>query len=632
MLRSSVPSSGVGTPTAARQSRRFSHMNTAGPRQVLQMRRLGLGRFLGGWMVAGPPSGARPSGMAAARVATTRAMGSTTGASASPSSRGGSAAPRVVVLGGGFGGLYAAIRLDQLMWPRGRKPQITLVDQSDRFVFKPLLYELLNGTASAEEVAPPLAQLLAPYPIRFVQAQVSGVHPAEEATAIDPAAAPPPPPHDAAADDAAGHVSLSDGTSLPYDYLLVALGSQPDSRGVPGVREWAVPFNSFEDAERVRGTLDLLADSGAGGSVVIVGGGYAGVELAAVVGERLLAGRRGGGGGGGSLSVRLVTPGSDVLEGCPEGQRAAANQALAELGVEVLTGTRVQALEAPAADGPSLTALPTACTVVYTPADVSSASAASSSSGAEGGAPPAPEQQQQRLAADLVVWTAGNSPATREARQGFPFPTNARGAIETEPSLRVQGSHVVFALGDVAVASSSSSPSSSASSYDPHPHQSQPQAQSSQSSQGVPPSQLPATAQVAFQQADYAAWNIWAAINGRPLLPFRYQHLGSMMSLGQANAAVALPVEVPPPLTDALRVSPLGPLLSAAGVRLGGGPGGSGSGGVTVEGPLAALLRRGAYLYRQPTNEQRISVASSWLRMGLEAAAALAGAGGRGSK
>jgi NADH dehydrogenase FAD-containing subunit len=47
--------------------------------------------------------------------------------------------------------------------------QITLVDQSDRFTFKPLLYELLNGTAQAGEVAPTFTQLLAPYPIQFVQ-------------------------------------------------------------------------------------------------------------------------------------------------------------------------------------------------------------------------------------------------------------------------------------------------------------------------------------------------------------------------------------------------------------------------------------------------------------------------------
>lgn len=49
------------------------------------------------------------------------------------------------------------------------RAQITLVDQGERFIFKPLLYELLNGTAAAWEVAPTFAQLLAPYPIQFVQ-------------------------------------------------------------------------------------------------------------------------------------------------------------------------------------------------------------------------------------------------------------------------------------------------------------------------------------------------------------------------------------------------------------------------------------------------------------------------------
>lgn len=115
-----------------------------------------------------------------------------------------------------------------------------------------------------------------------------------------------------------------------------------------------------------------------------------------------------------------------------------------------------------------------------------------------------------------------------------------------------------------------------------------------------------------------------------------------MMALGQTNAAVALPIPVPTALADAVRSSPLGPLLSAAGVRVGGaGPEAEaavagaaaaegkssavGDSGVTVEGPLAQLMRRGAYLYRQPTNEQRLNVATSWVKLGLEAAAALAG-------
>jgi NADH dehydrogenase FAD-containing subunit len=129
--------------------------------------------------------------------------------------------------------------------------------------------------------------------------------------------------------------------------------------------------------------------------------------------------------------------------------------------------------------------------------------------------------------------------------------------------------------------------------------------------------------QVAFQQADYVAWNVWAAMAGRPLLPFRYQHLGSMMSLGSSNAAVALPLPVPLPLQTTVQSSPLGPLLSTLGVKLSAG---DPDGGVTLEGPLAALVRRAAYLYRQPTNEQRASVAADWLQQAARlASAALSG-------
>jgi demethylphylloquinone reductase len=51
--------------------------------------------------------------------------------------------------------------------------------------------------------------------------------------------------------------------------------------------------------------------------------------------------------------------------------------------------------------------------------------------------------------------------------------------------------------------------------------------------------------QVALQQADYVAWNIWASICNRPLLPFKYQHLGTMMTLGASTGAVTLNVPVP---------------------------------------------------------------------------------------
>jgi hypothetical protein len=88
------------------------------------------------------------------------------GASSGPNS----SSPRIFVLGGGFGGLYAAIRLDSLMWPRNTKPTVTLIDQNERFLFKPLMYELLSHTADESEVAPEYTSLLAPHNVRFFNA------------------------------------------------------------------------------------------------------------------------------------------------------------------------------------------------------------------------------------------------------------------------------------------------------------------------------------------------------------------------------------------------------------------------------------------------------------------------------
>ena len=115
--------------------------------------------------------------------------------------------------------------------------QITVIDKSDRFTFKPLLYELLNSTATEDEVAPYFSQLLAPYPVRFIQAQVAGVEPDVPTSTST---------------GGGGRVQLQDGASVEYDWLVVALGSQSDSKGVPGVQELALPFNVYDDAVRVR--------------------------------------------------------------------------------------------------------------------------------------------------------------------------------------------------------------------------------------------------------------------------------------------------------------------------------------------------------------------------------------------
>lgn len=67
-----------------------------------------------------------------------------------------------------------------------------------------------------------------------------------------------------------------------------------------------------------------------------------------------------------------------------------------------------------------------------------------------------------------------------------------------------------------------------------------------------------------MQQADYVAWNLWAAINGRTLLPFKYQHLGTMLTFGPTSGAVKLNLPLPERATPALMLDTTVPLRNAA--------------------------------------------------------------------
>lgn len=122
-----------------------------------------------------------------------------------------------------------------------------------------------------------------------------------------------------------GVVQLASGTTLPYDWLVVALGASADPRGVPGIKENARPFNTLSDAEFIAGRLAAFEARAAlsqqqqqqqQATIMVVGAGYAGCELAAVVGERMK----------GKASVVVVTPGPSILESAPAGQRQAAEE------------------------------------------------------------------------------------------------------------------------------------------------------------------------------------------------------------------------------------------------------------------------------------------------------------------
>ena len=474
--------------------------------------------------------------------------------------------PRVVVLGGGFGGLYTALKLDALDgWKDDAPPRVTLVDRADRFVFKPMLYELVNETMKDWEVCPEFEDLLRPTDVRFRNAAVVDVRPNPRK---------------------GGVVVLADASELEYDYLVIGVGATTDAGAVPGAAERAVPLASLEDARTLAGALRDMETKRANDEtdeyvprVAVVGGGYSGCELAGTVAERLKK-------NGARAEVDLfASSASGVLPSAPRGQRASAAARLERLGVNVVVGARATAVRGVVGDSE-----------LENEAQKAEASSGSSSFGRSFTTEPATRAAlawrgadgDERLASyDAVCWTVGQK---TQCPPSWPFiRCDTSGKIVVDATLRVKGYEDVFAVGDVAAVSQTEKfPTSSVRRPGDAGYE------EDVSFQRTPPTSapLPSTAQVAFQQADYAAWNVWAAVAERPLLPFKYQHIGDMMTTGAADAAVALPV-----------------------------------GDVTVDGVAGAALRRAAYLYRMPTDEHRARLAGAWLAQMGEAVAEKGAAG-----
>ena len=392
--------------------------------------------------------------------------------------------PRICILGGGFGGLYTALRLHQLIWEPGQKPEITLIDRQTNFLFTPLLYELITGEMQSWEIAPPFAELLKGTDIRFVQGSVKKV--AADADLSQ---------------QVQKSVTLEDGTEIPYDRLVLALGCETPSDLVSGVIENAIPFRSLDDAYRLDAKLRILeASSIERIRIAIVGGGYTGVEVACKLADRLKERGR----------IRLIQSRDTILPSAKQFNRNAALKALEQRGIWVDLETNVSEITA---DSIGLT---------Y-------------------------KDKTDIIPVEIVMWTVGNqvSPAINH----FGLPLNAQGKITVSDTLQVTDNPEIFALGDAAAILNDGQI-------------------------------IPTTAQVAFQQSDFVAWNVWSSLTDRPLLPFRYTDLGEMMILGDDNAVLS-------------------------------------SFGIQFDGPLAYLTRRLVYLYRLPTLEHQLKVGFNWLTQPL---------------
>ncbi len=373
---------------------------------------------------------------------------------------------RVVICGGGAGGLPLAVMLQRKAKRHGLS--ITLIDPSATHVWKPLLHEFASGSMDkgAHEIA--YLALAAWRGFTFSQGPMLGIDREAREVLVGPAI------------DADG-AEMAPARRIPYDLLVVAVGGVTNDFGIPGVTENAFFLDSAAQAEKLHREIVracMRANYGDAAQqdhldIGIVGGGATGVELAAELRsttrmllayglDRLDTER--------FVRLTLVNADARLLLQLPEHIARSIDGILTRLGVRVLNGTQVTAVE----PGTILT---------------------------RGG---------ERLRSDITIWAAGvRAPHFLTGIAGL---ENGRGGqLVVTPTLQTTRDPHILALGDCAAA---------------------PWLDKG----GL----VPPRAQASFQQAAWLTGALPKLAAGEEVAPFRYDDLGSLVSLGDAQAIGSL--------------------------------------------------------------------------------------------
>jgi len=356
--------------------------------------------------------------------------------------------PQVLIVGAGFGGLACAHAL------RHAPVGVTLIDRHNYHLFQPLLYQVATTALAAGDIAMPIRSLLRDQVnARVLLGEVTGV-------------------------DTTGRVVCLGARRIPYDYLVLATGATHSYFGRDEWAAFAPGLKRVEDANDMRSRLLLAfeqaeaaqdeAERAALLTFLIVGAGPTGVELAGAIAELARYGmeKEFRHVDPAQARVILVQSGPRILPAFPEALSERAAVALDKLGVEILTGSRVEAIDA---DGVLVTG--------------------------------------NRILARNVFWAAGV--VASPAAQWLSAEHDGSGRVRVAPDLGVPGHPWVFAIGDTALSTAWN---------------------------GQP---VPGLGPAAKQGGRYVARVIRARVAGRAApRPFRYQHLGSLATIGR-KAAVA---------------------------------------------------------------------------------------------
>ena len=229
--------------------------------------------------------------------------------------------PKVVILGGGFGGLTAARALTKIA-------DVTVVDRHNFQTFLPLLYQVSTAGLAADHVAYPIRGALRKTGAKFRMASPISI------------------------DHKNKQVKLDSSELLDFDHLIVALGSTTADFGIPGVTEFALGMKTVNEALTIRAEVmrrfeDLCRfEDNTRFSISVVGGGPTGVEMAGALAE-LVRGplKSDEANAAAHIDVRLIEAGDRLLPPFSPSISARTKKDLEKLGVKVLLNTAVKALE-----------------------------------------------------------------------------------------------------------------------------------------------------------------------------------------------------------------------------------------------------------------------------------------------
>jgi NADH dehydrogenase len=356
-------------------------------------------------------------------------------------------APRVVIAGAGFGGLTCARAL------RNTPVDVLLVDRNNYHLFTPLLYQVASALLDPGEIARPVRALIRPYSnVEFRQAEVTGA-------------------------DFDRRILTTDRGPIPYDYLVLATGSQSDYFGNASLARHAFGLKDLDEGLALRNRVlsqfeasRWVTDPQKRRSMLtfaVVGAGPTGVELAGALSEliRLVLRKDYRDLDLGEVRVLLLEAAAAPLGTFQPSLREAARRSLEKKHVELMLGAKVE-------------------------------SVTDESIRLAGG---------EEIAAGTIIWTAGVRASMLGQALGVPLGRQSR--VKVEPTLQLAGHPVVFVIGDLAGATDGGAP-------------------------------LPMLIPVAMQEGRHVAATIAELVANGGAHAFRYKDPGIMATIGR-NSAVA---------------------------------------------------------------------------------------------